>query len=208
MAGAGPAGSGGSPLPRGKRLASSDDGRTRREAYIRRPAWPRHTVLRHYGARRAVGAQEGVLAGTAGTGGTPQQLLFGLTATQWERKSLDTANVPHHGRTFDFPPADLLPVLVDKYFEETDVLFSLLYRPAVERAVRDGLHLRDEAFACVLLMICAVGAPFVDDARVRIDGAPRSVGWRYFRQVQLVRKSLLAPPNLYDLQLYCVRSLR
>jgi hypothetical protein len=112
--------------------------------------------------------------------------------------------VPHHRRTFDFPAADLLPVLIDKYFEETDVLFSLLYRPAVERAVHDGLHLRDEAFACVLLMICAVGAPFVDDARVRIDGAPLSVGWRYFRQVQLVRKSLLAPPNLYDLQLYCV----
>jgi hypothetical protein len=116
--------------------------------------------------------------------------------------------VPHHRRTFDFPAADLLPVLIDKYFEETDVLFSLLYRPAVERAVHDGLHLRDEAFACVLLMICAVGAPFVDDARVRIDGAPLSVGWRYFRQVQLVRKSLLAPPNLYDLQLYCVRSSR
>ena len=31
-----------------------------------------------------------------------------------------------------------------------------------------------------------------------------SAGWQWFEQVQMVKKSLLAPPSLYDLQFYCV----
>ena len=30
-------------------------------------------------------------------------------------------------------------------------------------------------------------------------------GWRWFNQVQMVKKSFLCPPTLHDLQFYCVR---
>jgi hypothetical protein len=105
---------------------------------------------------------------------------------------------------YDFPPDDLLLTLVDKYYSEIDILLSLLYRPAFDKGVRERLYLRDQGFACVLLLVCAIGSTFVDDPRVLIDGAPLSSGWKYFNQVQLVRKSLFAPPQLYDLQICCV----
>jgi hypothetical protein len=82
----------------------------------------------------------------------------------------------------------------------------VIYRPGFERSLREGLHTRDEGFAHVVLCVCALAAPFVDDPRVLLDGAPLSAGWKYFHQVQLVRKSLLAPPTLYDVQV-CVVGL-
>jgi hypothetical protein len=85
-----------------------------------------------------------------------------------------------------------------------DTILCLLYRPAFEKGIRERLHLRDQGFACVLLLVCAIGSPLIDDPRVLIDGSPLSSGWKYFNQVQLVRKSLFAPPQLYDLQIYCV----
>jgi hypothetical protein len=80
----------------------------------------------------------------------------------------------------------------------------LVYRPGFEKSVREGLHLRDDGFAHLLLMICALGSPFVDDPRVLIDGSPLSSGWKYLHQVPLVRKSLLTPPTLYEMQICCV----
>ena len=85
-------------------------------------------------------------------------------------------------------------------------LLPLLHRPTFEQSVREGLHLRDEGFGSTVLLVCANGARFTDDARVLLDGAevPQSAGWKWFQQVQMVRKSLLAPPRLYDLQIYAV----
>jgi hypothetical protein len=126
---------------------------------------------------------------------------------QWERQSLEDATQMEHRQNFTFPPDDLLPTLIDKYFVKIDIAFSLLYRPAFDKAVKEGLYMRDEGFACVLLLVCALGSAFVDDPRVFIDGSPLSSGWKYFHQVQLVRKSILAPPSLYDLQGCCVSGL-
>jgi hypothetical protein len=131
-----------------------------------------------------------------------------LIRVQWERQSLETTNDAFYGSyKFDFPDDDLLPQLIDKYYEEIDIVFPLLHRPTFERSVRERLHLRNEGFASILLLVCATGSLFVDDPRVVIDGNPGSGGWKYFNQVQMIRKSLLAPPSLYDLQICCVSVL-
>jgi hypothetical protein len=127
-----------------------------------------------------------------------------LIICQWETQGLESQATHHHGDVFDFPPDDLLKTLIDRYFAEFNDVLNLLYRPAFERSVEAGLHLRNERFASVVLLVCAVGSGYVDDSRVLIDGAMSSSGWRFFNQVQIVRKSLLAPPALYDLQIICV----
>ena len=82
----------------------------------------------------------------------------------------------------------------------------LLHRPTFDKSVKEGLHLKNLNFAPVFLLVCAVGARYSDDPRVRLDGVKshHSAGWKWFEQVQIMKRSLLAPPTLYDLQLYCV----
>ena len=83
----------------------------------------------------------------------------------------------------------------------------LLHRPTFEQGIREGLHLHDEGFGSTVLLVCANGARFSDDPRALLDERehPQSAGWKWFQQVQMVRKSLLEPPRLYDLQIYAVR---
>ena len=83
----------------------------------------------------------------------------------------------------------------------------LLHRPIFEKSLADNLHLRDDGFGAVVLLVAAVGARFSDDPRVALPGteAMHSAGWAWFNQVQMVRRSLFSPPSLYDLQIYCVR---
>ncbi|KAG6834019.1 hypothetical protein H0H93_012491, partial [Arthromyces matolae] len=81
-----------------------------------------------------------------------------------------------------------------------------LHRPTFEKAVADELHLRDDGFAAVLLLVCAVGSHWSDDPRTLLDGvtAKTSAGWKWYQQVQQAKSSVLAPPSLYDLQYYCL----
>lgn len=110
----------------------------------------------------------------------------------------------------DFPPPDLLDKLVGLYFQYMNCYMPLLHRPTFEQAIKEGLHLHDEGFGSTVLLVCANGARFTDDPRVLLEGydTTQSSGWKWFQQVQMVRKSLLAPPRLYDLQIYAVRQLR
>jgi hypothetical protein len=107
---------------------------------------------------------------------------------------------------FTFPDDDLIVSLVNLYFRYINTFFPLLHRPSLERNVREGLHYKDEAFAAVLLLVCAVGSRYSDDVRVLLEPtAPvHSSGWKWFDQVQLVRKTMLQPATLYDLQTYCL----
>lgn len=119
-----------------------------------------------------------------------------------------TSNVQdEHQPHKDFPPADLLAKLVDLYFDNMNDYMPLLHRPTFQQGVKDGLHLHDEGFGSTVLLVCANGARFTEDPRVLLDEnpIPQSAGWKWFQQVQMVRKSLLAPPRLYDLQIYAVR---
>jgi hypothetical protein len=112
-------------------------------------------------------------------------------------------DAPQH--EFVFPESDLMLVLVDVYFRDMNSLFPLLHRPTFDRAIADGEHHRDSGFASVVLTVCAIASRMVRDPRVLLDGASgHSAGWKYFNQVPMARKSLLAPPSLYDVQTLCV----
>ncbi|KAF9493319.1 hypothetical protein BDN71DRAFT_1570031 [Pleurotus eryngii] len=104
-----------------------------------------------------------------------------------------------------FPDPDLIPPLVDAYFKYYNAFFPLLHRPTFERGMAEGLHLTNDTFAAVVLLVCANGARYSNDPRVLLEGnSPHSSGWKWFTQIQMVRKSLLSPPTLYDLQFYCL----
>ncbi|KAI0081043.1 hypothetical protein K474DRAFT_57243 [Panus rudis PR-1116 ss-1] len=126
------------------------------------------------------------------------------TVHPWIAPALHDAS-PHK----DFPPPDLLQSLIDLYFHNFNDYYPLLHRQTFEAQIAEGLHLRDEGFGSTVLLVCAVGSRFSDDPRVFLEGSEstHSCGWKYFRQVQLVRKSLLAPPRLYDLQICALTSL-
>ncbi|QRW17816.1 Fungal specific transcription factor domain [Rhizoctonia solani] len=102
------------------------------------------------------------------------------------------------------PPDDLRDALIDLFFKHVNAFFPLLHRPLFESNIRDGLHFKDSAFACVLLLVCAVGSRWSDDHRVFLEQdepLQHSAGWKYFEQVQFLRRSLLTPPKLFDLQI-------
>src|SRR5688572_30357854 len=107
---------------------------------------------------------------------------------------------------YDFPEPDLASALIDIYFEYVNLYLPLLHQPTFRREVEQGLHLTHEGFAATYLLVCAVASRFSEDPRVLVTGVDNhhSAGWRWFDQVQMVRKSLLSPPSLYDLQFYCV----
>ncbi|OJT05037.1 hypothetical protein TRAPUB_4102 [Trametes pubescens] len=115
---------------------------------------------------------------------------------QW---SLPTAvdDVPPHT---DFPPMDLMKVLADAYFEQLNLYIPLLHRPTFDRQLKEGLHLEDEGFGSVVLLVCANGGRMSDDPRVAEYGPPGLPGWNWFLQVEKARKSIFNPPQLTDLQ--------
>jgi hypothetical protein len=96
--------------------------------------------------------------------------------------------------------------LIDIFFTEPNRIMPLLHRPTFSRAVADGLHLRDSSFGAVVLLVCAIASRYSDDPRVFIEGAncTRTSGWKWFEQVRVLKKNLLLPPTLYDVQYCCV----
>ena len=112
-------------------------------------------------------------------------------------------------RTYDFPPEDLLAELVDLFFDHINILVPLLHRPTFEKSLAEGLHHRDEGFGGVLMLVCANASRYSHDPRVLLEGTEswHSSGFKWFAQVQMVRKSLLTAPCLYDLQMYSVSYL-
>ncbi|KAJ2936610.1 hypothetical protein H1R20_g483, partial [Candolleomyces eurysporus] len=119
----------------------------------------------------------------------------------WERNSSRNKRA-----NYTFPPPDLMPTLCDLYFKNVNLYLPLLHRPTFDKLVAEGTHLENDSFASTLLLVCANGSRFSEDPRVLLDGEDslHSAGWRWFEQVQMVKKSLLAPPSLYDLQFYCL----
>lgn len=105
-----------------------------------------------------------------------------------------------------FPEDDLLIQLVDLYFTHVNLHQPLLHRPTFEKSIAGKLHLTNNGFAVTLLVVCANGSRYSENPRVFFDGTGsyHSRGWKWFDQVQMVRKSLLASPSIYDMQFYCV----
>ncbi|KAH6913531.1 fungal-specific transcription factor domain-containing protein [Coprinopsis sp. MPI-PUGE-AT-0042] len=119
----------------------------------------------------------------------------------WEGRTTSTSKAQ-----YIFPEDDLITHLVDLYFTKINLYLPLLHRPSFERSIGEGLHLTDDGFGGTLLLVCASGSRFSEDRRVLLDGEEsfHSAGWKWFEQVHVVKKSLLTPPSLYDLQYYCL----
>lgn len=100
---------------------------------------------------------------------------------------------------------EFMKVLADAYFEKLNLYIPLLHRPTFDRQLREGLHLVDEGFGSVVLLVCANGARMSDDPRVADYGPPGLPGWNWFLQVEKARKSIFSPPQLTDLQKCVVR---
>ncbi|GBE88069.1 predicted protein [Sparassis crispa] len=110
----------------------------------------------------------------------------------------------------DFPGQELMNKLIEHYFVNVNEYAPLLHRPSFEEGIKNGLHLTDEGFGSTVLLVCAIGARFSSDPRVFLadyKDETHSAGWKWFQQVQMIRKSLLAPPRLYDLQIYALAAI-
>ncbi|KAI0644481.1 fungal-specific transcription factor domain-containing protein [Trametes meyenii] len=107
----------------------------------------------------------------------------------------------------NFPPEDLMSDLIDAYFRTLNLYCPLLHRPTFEQGVQDGLHLRDEGFGAVVLLVLANGARWTEpsnDPRLAPYGTVPRPGWVWFQTVEQARRSLFAPPRLHDLQRYAL----
>ncbi|KAF8992800.1 fungal-specific transcription factor domain-containing protein [Cyathus striatus] len=109
---------------------------------------------------------------------------------------------------YNFPPPDLIKKLSDEYFENVNLFYPLLHRPTFERAIANDLHLHDQGFGSVLLLVCAVGSRYTETIDERalenVDDPHFLAGWKWYKQVQVVKPIILDPPTLCDLQLYCL----
>ncbi|KAK7062867.1 Gypsy retrotransposon integrase-like protein 1 [Paramarasmius palmivorus] len=107
-----------------------------------------------------------------------------------------------------FPEDDLMNELIDRYFKNSNDFFPVLHRSTFQKCVADNLHRRDRYFAFTVLAVCAIGSRYSDDPRVFDDIREEpSAGWKYFRQIQLLRSTFLKPPPIYELQMYCLAIL-
>ncbi|CAA7269970.1 unnamed protein product [Cyclocybe aegerita] len=136
----------------------------------------------------------------------PQQILRKRREEFWVLRPWERRFEIGPPRRYTFPGPDLAKELLDLFFERLNLHLPLLHRPSFERSVRDGLHYTNEGFAAVYLLVCAVGARFSNDPRVRVDGVESylSAGWKWFNQVEIGKTSLLSLPSLYDLQQSCL----
>ncbi|TFK36748.1 fungal-specific transcription factor domain-containing protein [Crucibulum laeve] len=124
----------------------------------------------------------------------------------WLKRPWECSSNEHQPTTYEFPEEDLIQDLANLYFDHVNLYLPLLHRPTFDGYVAEGLHHKNDGFGAVLLLVCAVAARFSDDPRVLLEGveSSHSSGWKWFDQVQMVSKSLLSPPSLFDLQFYCL----
>lgn len=124
-----------------------------------------------------------------------------LILDKWERNYAHT----EHPK-YTFPEPDLAQHLIALYFDCVNLHLPLLHRPTFEKWVEEGLHHTDENFTPVYLLVCAVGARHSNDPRAKLEGinSYHSCGWKWFDQVQMIKRAMISPPTLFDIQSYCV----
>ncbi|KAJ3823960.1 fungal-specific transcription factor domain-containing protein [Lentinula raphanica] len=115
----------------------------------------------------------------------------------------------HYTPPFIFPDDDLIDSLVHLYFTHVNAYFPIIHEPSFKRSINQDLHHRDKHFGALVLAVCALGARYSDDERIfedNIDGShdakEQSIGWKWVRQIQPVRRTFIAPPSIYEIQLY------
>ncbi|KAF7365380.1 Fungal-trans domain-containing protein [Mycena venus] len=122
----------------------------------------------------------------------------------WEKEAYDIRSQYETRPNYVFPDRDLIDSLVALYFANFHVTTPILHRPSFERAVAEGLYVRDMAFGGLLLSVLALASRYSSDPRVLIDGNPLSAGWRFQNQVRVLRR--LFEPTIHEIQIYCLMS--
>ena len=115
-----------------------------------------------------------------------------------EEKSLNN-NLPLFPQ--DFPENDLLEHLVESYFNNVNYTFPLLHKPTFLENLKSKKFQWD--FSGVVLLICAIGSQYSDDARVLSDKKdPRFAGENFYKTFKLkcFRKSLFSSPSIEEIQ--------
>ncbi|KAJ7140572.1 fungal-specific transcription factor domain-containing protein [Mycena crocata] len=133
----------------------------------------------------------------------------------WTGDRLDVLDRPRTGvhPSYTFPPPPLLSQLINLYFEHSDMYLPILHRPTFERDVSLWLHLKDDAFAATVLLVCAIASRWSDDPRA--TGIPTGVrsapgtdrlacGWQWFNQVPPQKVHVFGAVTLYGLQYLCL----
>lgn len=108
-----------------------------------------------------------------------------------------------------FPEQDLMLHLIDLYFSHVNVLFPVFHRPTFENLILQGQHSCQFQLGNIVLAMCAVACRYSTDARVfnEAEGTGDTSGWQWFSQVRPIRRTLTSAPSIWELQLYCVRTL-
>jgi hypothetical protein len=108
-------------------------------------------------------------------------------------------------RNYAFPESDLLTSLITIYFAQFAPMMPFLHRPTFMKAFHDNLHLRDDRFGALVLLVCATASRYSDDPRTLLDGGHlHSAGWRWYSQVEPFTCAVLSSPELHDLQVAVV----
>ncbi|KIK55569.1 hypothetical protein GYMLUDRAFT_248605 [Collybiopsis luxurians FD-317 M1] len=104
---------------------------------------------------------------------------------------------------YEYPPNDLLDILVALFWEHYHPLHPVLHRPTFEKSLAAKLHLYDRTFGSTVLAVCALTSRHSDDARVLYDdtASKHSAGWKYFNQIEFIPKSFVEPPSVHALQM-------
>lgn len=110
---------------------------------------------------------------------------------------------------FEYPDMDLMRHLVDRYFDNLNIMLPLLHRPSFMRSIEEGLHQADRNFGAAVLLVCAIGCRYTDDPRVthEITTSTSCTAWKLFSQMYQLKKNLFLPHSLCEAQLYPVRYL-
>ncbi|KAF7312677.1 Zn(2)-C6 fungal-type domain-containing protein [Mycena indigotica] len=108
-------------------------------------------------------------------------------------------------KPYIFPEDNLLVSLVTLYFVNVNSFYPLLHRDTFEQSIARGGHLKDDVeFGAVVLLVCALGAQYSSDPRVRGLPPTSPNGHIWFDQVDLV---VFSQPTLSTLQSYCLATL-
>ena len=108
-------------------------------------------------------------------------------------------------RNYTFPEPDLLNSLIALYFAQLAPMMPFLHRPTFMKAFDEGLHLQDDKFGALVLLVCATASRYSDDPRILLEGGHlHTAGWKWFCQVEPFTNAVLSSPELYDLQVAVV----
>ncbi|KAJ6495231.1 hypothetical protein C8R45DRAFT_1133546 [Mycena sanguinolenta] len=98
------------------------------------------------------------------------------------------------------PP--LVSSLVALYFDNVNYFLPILHRPTFDRSLNQQLHIVNDGFGTILLLVCALGSLYLAESTAPpVDG--ETLAWQCYDQVELCGHSLRRPATLYDIQAYC-----